>query len=156
MTPDAGSETSGPEDIRADAGGGRFTPPVNDPWKGLRGIMAGTLILEFIVVLLALPIVARVGGGLTWVSGVYLVVLALLMVLGAGVQGRPWALQFDLALQVLLIIGVVFHWSIAAVGIVFGLVWLYIAYIKRDVRLRIERGLLPGQEPVTGTGTDPS
>ena len=68
--------------------GSEFTPPVNDPWKGLRGIMAGTLILEFIVVLLALPIVARVGGGLTWASGVYLVVLALLMILGAGVQGR--------------------------------------------------------------------
>ena len=136
--------------------GSEFTPPVNDPWKGLRGIMAGTLILEFIVVLLALPIVARVGGGLTWVSGVYLVVLALLMILGAGVQGRPWALQFDLALQVLLIVGVVFHWSIAAVGVVFGLVWLYIAYIKRDVRLRIERGLLPGQEPVAGGGTDAS
>jgi len=50
----------------------------------------------------------------------------------------------------------VFHWSIAAVGVVFGLVWLYIAYIKRDVRLRIERGLLPGQEPVAGGGTDAS
>ncbi|GGF39419.1 membrane protein [Williamsia phyllosphaerae] len=156
MTSATGSDASGPEDIGPDAVGGRFTPPVNDPWKGLRGIMAGTLILEFIVVLLALPIVARVGGGLTWVSGVYLVVLALLMVLGAGVQGRPWALQFDLALQVLLIVGVVFHWSIAAVGIVFGLVWLYIAYIKRDVRLRIERGLLPGQEPIGDAGADPA
>ncbi len=130
----------------------RFTPPVNDPWRGLRGIMAGTLILEFIVVLLALPIVARVGGGLTWVSGTYLIVLALSMILGAGWQGRSWALGFDLGLQVLLVIGVVFHWSIAAVGIVFGLVWLYVAYIKRDVRLRIERGLLPGQEPVADGG----
>ena len=32
-------------------------PP--DPWKSFRGVMAGTLILEAIVVLLALPVVAR-------------------------------------------------------------------------------------------------
>ena len=28
-----------------------------DPWKSFRGVMAGTLILEAIVVLLALPVV---------------------------------------------------------------------------------------------------
>ncbi len=38
-------------------------PP--DPWKSFRGVMAGTLILEIITVLLALPVVAAVGGGLT-------------------------------------------------------------------------------------------
>ena len=39
---------------------GRIAP---DPWKSFRGIMAGTLILEAIVVLLALPVVARGGAG---------------------------------------------------------------------------------------------
>ena len=34
-----------------------------------RGVMAGTLILEAIVVLLAMPVVATVGGGLTWLVG---------------------------------------------------------------------------------------
>ena len=33
-----------------------------DPWKSFRGVMAGTLILEAIVVLLALPVVGQVGG----------------------------------------------------------------------------------------------
>ena len=33
-----------------------------DPWKSFRGVMAGTLILEAIVVLLALPVVGAVGG----------------------------------------------------------------------------------------------
>ncbi len=130
----------------------RFTPPVNDPWRGLRGVMAGTLVLEGIVVVLALPIVAKVGGGLTVASTTYLVVLTVAMFLGAGLQGRSWALTFDLALQVLLIAGVVFHWSICAVGIVFGLVWVYIAYIKRDVEKRVARGQLPGQEPIVDDG----
>ncbi|HEY9313995.1 DUF4233 domain-containing protein [Williamsia sp.] len=126
----------------------RFTPPAVDPWRGFRGVMAGTLILEAIVIGLAFPIVWRVGGGLTVWSGVYLGVLTLAMILGSGLQGRSWALQYNLALQVVTIAGWAIHWSIGIVGVVFGIVWLYIAYIKRDVRLRMERGLLNGQEPI--------
>ena len=39
--------------------------PAPDPWKSFRGVMAGTLILEAIVVLLALPVVSFSRGGLT-------------------------------------------------------------------------------------------
>ena len=49
-----------------------------DPWKSFRGVMAGTLILEAIVVLLALPVVGAVGGGLTAFSTAYLAGFALL------------------------------------------------------------------------------
>ena len=126
----------------------RYTPPTNDPWKGLRGVMAGTMILEVIVIILAFPIVWRLGGGLTWVSGGYLILLVLAMIAAAGMQSRPYALKLDLALQVAVIVGGVFHWSIAAVGVVFGSVWLYIVYIKRDVEKRVELGMLPGQEPI--------
>lgn len=128
----------------------KFTPPTNDPWKGLRGVMAGTMVLEIIVMILTFPIVARVGNGLTWASGTYLGVVTLLMVLAVGMQKRPQALNIDLALQVLVIIGGVFHWSIAVIGVIFGCVWLYIRYIKGDVQKRIDRGLLYGQEPIEG------
>ncbi len=128
----------------------KFTPPTNDPWKGLRGVMAGTMVLEIIVMILTFPIVARVGNGLTWVSGTYLGVVTLLMVLAVGMQKRPQALNIDLALQVFVIIGGVFHWSIAVIGVIFGCVWLYIRYIKGDVQKRIDRGLLYGQEPIEG------
>ncbi|MGB6274659.1 MAG: DUF4233 domain-containing protein, partial [Rhodococcus sp. (in: high G+C Gram-positive bacteria)] len=50
-----------------------FRPPLNDPWKGFRGVCAGTLVLEAIVVLLSLPVVAVVGGGATWFSSIYIV-----------------------------------------------------------------------------------
>ncbi|MDS1112687.1 DUF4233 domain-containing protein [Gordonia westfalica] len=126
----------------------RYTPPTNDPWKGLRGVMAGTMVLEVIVIILAFPIVWRLGGGLTWVSGGYLVLLVLAMIAACGMQGRPYALKLDLALQVVVIAGGVFHWSIAAVGVIFGSVWLYIRYIKMDVEKRVEQGMLPGQEPI--------
>ena len=35
-------------------------PQTPDPWKSFRGVMAGTLILEVITVLLALPVVSAV------------------------------------------------------------------------------------------------
>ena len=76
-----------------------------DPWKSFRGVMAGTLILEAIVVLLALPVVARADGGLTPLTGGYLIGLAVVLVLLAGVQGRPWAIWVNLAMQLVLIAG---------------------------------------------------
>ncbi|CAM3079705.1 DUF4233 domain-containing protein [Prescottella defluvii] len=123
-----------------------FRPPAKDPWKGFRGVMAGTLILESIVVLLALPVVAVVNStGLTWVSGLYICVLALLMILGAGLQGRPWAMTFNLTLQVFTILGFFIDTALGVIGVLFGAVWLYIVYLRRDIARRIERGLLPGQ-----------
>ena len=80
--------------------------PSVDPWKGLRGIMAGTLVLEAIVVLLVLTVVARVDGGThmaAW-KAVYIVVLAVAMILACGVQKKPWALVLDLVLAVLVVL----------------------------------------------------
>ncbi|MGC0363314.1 hypothetical protein ABH922_001298 [Rhodococcus sp. 27YEA15] len=123
----------------------QFGPPTKDPWKSFRGVMAGTLILEAIVVFLALPVVAVVGGGLTVFSGTYVVGLGVLMILGGGVQGKPWAMSFNIALQVLLILGFFVHYSIGIMGIVFALVWAYLFYLRRDIARRMDEGLLPGQ-----------
>ncbi|MEV0294020.1 DUF4233 domain-containing protein [Nocardia sp. NPDC050710] len=107
--------------------------------------MAGTLILEAIVVLLALPVVATVGGGVSWISGTFLVLLALVMILGAGVQRKPWALGFNLGLQVLVLLAGFIHPSITIIGIVFAVVWGFILVLRHDVKRRMEAGLLPSQ-----------
>ncbi|MGF6886114.1 hypothetical protein ABIA39_000081 [Nocardia sp. GAS34] len=120
-------------------------PPATDPWKGFRGVMAGALVLEAITVLLALPVVASVGGGLSWWSIAYLVGLAVLMILGAGLQRRPWALGFNVAMQVLLLVGTFIHLSIGIIGIVFVSVWAFIFILRADVKKRMDRGLLPSQ-----------
>ncbi|UUO03479.1 DUF4233 domain-containing protein [Mycolicibacterium novocastrense] len=116
-----------------------------DPWKSFRGVMAGTLILEAIVVLLALPVVANIGGGLTAASGGFLIGMAVVLVLLAGVQGRPWAIWVNVGLQVVLIAGVVLDGAIAFVGVIFLVVWLLIAYLRAEVLRRQKQGLLPGQ-----------
>lgn len=120
------------------------TPP--DPWKSFRGVMAGTLILEAIVVLLALPVVAVGGTGLTVWSGGYLIGLAVVLILMAGLQGRPWAIWVNLALQFVVIAGVVIHAGIGFIGLVFLVVWLLIVYLRGEVLRRQRRGLLPGQQ----------
>jgi hypothetical protein len=122
-----------------------FGPPDRDPWKGLRGVMAGTLVLEAIVVLLALPVVATTGGGLTGTPGTYVVVLGVAMVVMSGMQRRPWALGANLGLQLLAVAAVVFSIPLGAVGLLFAAVWAYLMYLRRDIQQRMASGRLPGQ-----------
>ena len=124
-----------------------MTPPVSDPWKSFRGVMAGTLILEIITVLLALPVVATVGGGLTAWSTAYLVGFAVLLGLLAGMQGRPWAIWANLGVQLLLVIGFFIYPAIGFIGVLFVVVWAVIAYLRHEVLRRQRLGLLPGQQP---------
>ena len=122
-------------------------PSAPDPWKSFRGVMAGTLILEAIVVLLALPVVSMTGGGLTVVSGTYLIGFAVVLILLSGLQGRPWAIWANLGIQPLLIAGWVVSGAVGFIGLVFTAVWLLITYLRSEVKRRQDRGLLPGQQP---------
>jgi hypothetical protein len=117
-----------------------------DPWKSFRGVMAGVLILEAIVVLLALPVVAAADGGLTATTGTYLIGLAVVLILLAGLQGRPWAIWVNLAIQLALIAGWVVSAAVGFIGVVFTGVWLLIVYLRSEVKRREQRGLLPGQQ----------
>jgi hypothetical protein len=125
-------------------------PQTPDPWKSFRGVMAGTLILEVITVLLALPVVSAVGGGLTPWSTAYLLGFSALLVLLAGVQGRPWAIWANLSAQLLLVLGFFVYPAIGFMGVIFGVVWGVIAYLRYEVRRRQRLGLLPGQQRPPG------
>ncbi|MDT5130812.1 MAG: hypothetical protein QOE41_123 [Mycobacterium sp.] len=118
-----------------------------DPWKSFRGVMAGTLVLEAIVVLLALPVVAVVGRGLTAASSTYVIGVAAVLVLLSALARRPWAIWVNLAMQLVVIAGVVVHPSIGFIGAIFTAVWLLIVYLRGEVLRRQKRGLLPGQQP---------
>lgn len=117
-----------------------------DPWKSFRGVMAGTLILEAIVVLLALPVVGSVGGGLTAWSMGYLIGFAVVLVLLTGVQGRPGAIWINLGVQLILVAGFVIYPAVGFIGVLFLAVWGVIAYLRAEVLRRQRLGLLPGQQ----------
>lgn len=120
-----------------------------DPWKSFRGVMAGTLILEAIVVLLALPVVSSVGGGLTTWTTTFLVGFAVLLVLMAGVQGRAGAIWMNLGVQLVLVAGYFIDPAVGFVGALFLVVWGVIAYLRAEMLRRQRRGLLPGQQSST-------
>lgn len=120
--------------------------PAADPWKSFRGVMAGTLILEAIVVLLALPVVGAVGGGLTAASRWYLIGFAVLLFLMAGIQGKPWAFWANLAVQIVLIAGWLIYPAVGFMGLLFAGVWLLIGYLRHEVLRRQRLGLLPSQQ----------
>ena len=61
--------------------------------KGIRGVFAAVLVLESIVVLLALLVFARFGNGPPAVGVAVIVGLAVLMIVGSGLQRRPWGLS---------------------------------------------------------------
>jgi len=120
--------------------------PGPDPWKSFRGVTAGTLILEAIVVLLALPVVGAVGGGLTPGALAYLLGLAAVLVVLAGLQRRSWAIWADLAVQLIPIAGFVVYPGVGFIGLVFAAVWALIFYVRSEVLRRESHGLLPGQD----------
>lgn len=125
---------------------GPAVPAHADPWKSFRGVMAGTLILEAIVVLLALPVVGTVGGGLTAFSMAYVIGFAIVLLLMAGIQGRPWAIWANLGVQVVLIAGWVVYPGVGLMGLLFAVVWGMIAYLRAEVLRRQRAGLLPSQQ----------
>ena len=129
---------------------GPFGPghePATDPLKGLRGVMAGTHILEAIVILLGLTVVTRIHDGeySTTFNVVYVTVLGVAMIVAAFLQKMKFADALNIGLQVLAIIGFVVHPSIGAMGLLFAAVWWYIYHLKKNLLERMKRGLLPSQ-----------
>jgi Protein of unknown function (DUF4233) len=121
--------------------------PRADPWKSFSAVMAATLILEAIVVLLAIPVVSKVGGGLSPASLGYLIGLAVLLILLTGLQRRPWAIWMNLAAQVTLLAGFAVYPGVGFIGLLFGGLWVLIAYLRAEVRRRQDYGQSQRQLP---------
>jgi hypothetical protein len=106
---------------------------LRDPQAAVRGLGAGTLVLEAIVLLLAIQPIRQLGGDLSgWGIGA-VVTLAVLCVGAAGSMKRRWAWHAGTAVQVLLLLSGLFHWSLAALGLIFGAAWAYVTYVRRGI-----------------------
>ncbi len=106
---------------------------LRNPQAAVRGLGAGTLILEAIVLLLAIQPIRILGGDLSgWGIGV-VVALAVLCALVAGSMRRRGAWAVGTVLQVLLVAAGLLHWSLAALGLIFGAAWAYASYVRRSI-----------------------
>ena len=101
--------------------------------RALRGVAAATLLLEGIAVLFVPRGVAPTDAGLSgsWLTA--LLVLAVLLVLAAGVQRRPGGLLAGTVLQVPLLLTGLLTSAMFFVGGVFLLIWLYLLQVRKDL-----------------------
>jgi uncharacterized protein DUF4233 len=119
---------------------------VPDPMKGFRGVAAGTLILEVIVVGLSLLVVQRTAGGLASGAGLMAGGIIVALIVACGLLKHSWSTWFVLAIQVVAIAGIFVLTELGVVGIIFAIVWAYLFYLRRDVAKRMAEGRLPSQQ----------
>jgi len=106
---------------------------LRNPEAAVRGLGAGALALEAIVLLLAIQPIRVLGGDLGgWGIGA-VVVLAVLAAVIAGSMKRRWAWHAGTGLQVLLLASGLLHWSLAALGLIFGAAWAYAYHVRKSI-----------------------
>jgi hypothetical protein len=118
----------------------------SDPMKSFAGVMAAALILEVIVVLLAMPVLAKLGDGLATWQGLLVGALALALLLTCAFLRRPWGKWVAAGLQVVLIACWFVVVALGILGLVFGLVWAALLWMRWDVARRMAEGRLPSQQ----------
>ena len=107
---------------------------LRNPGAAVRGVGAGALAAEGFVLLLAIVPVTVLGGALGGASIAVIVVLSVLGFVLAGTLRRSWGWIAGTVLQVLVIAaGFATHAAVGAIGVVFGLVWLYVLYVRQTV-----------------------
>ncbi|GAB3435882.1 DUF4233 domain-containing protein [Actinophytocola sediminis] len=116
-----------------------------DPMKSFAAVAAATLLLEVLVMLLAIPVLANLGSELAAWQGVLVGALAVAMLVTCAFLRRPWGLWVAAVLQVGLIACWTISTALGVMGIVFGLVWTMLLWMRWDVARRMAMGTLPSQ-----------
>ncbi|MFL6142537.1 MAG: DUF4233 domain-containing protein [Labedaea sp.] len=116
---------------------------MTDPLRSFRGVIVAVLVLEGVVVLLALPVVAKLGAGLATWQGVLVGALALALFLACAAAGRPWGMGLALGLQAVLIACWFAVPALGLLGVIFGLVWGCLLWFRREVAKRVASSATP-------------
>lgn len=123
---------SGPSGV--DVPGGAPRPSgLRNPEAAVRGIGSGTLAMETIVLLLAIQPIRLFAGHLSGWGITVVLALAVLCAVVAGSMKRRWAWHAGTAVQALLIVSGLLHWSLAVLGLIFGAAWAYASYVRRTI-----------------------
>ncbi|MGI9092171.1 MAG: DUF4233 domain-containing protein [Mycobacteriales bacterium] len=100
--------------------------------RAVRGVLAGTLVLEALMVLFVPRAIARVGSGLTSLKLGLLLGLVGLLVVAAGIVPRRIGVVFGSVLQLAVIACGVMTSAMYVLGAIFGGIWIY------ELRLRAQ------------------
>ncbi len=102
--------------------------------KGFRGVMSGTLIMEGITVALALPVVNKLGGGISTGTGWTVIAVAVLLVVTCGFVKRPWAVAADPRTAGGADRAGVLLPAITVLGVIFLAIWLWLPWLRERRR----------------------
>jgi uncharacterized protein DUF4233 len=86
----------------------------------------------------------------TW-QGILVGALGVVMFMASGVIGRPWGIPVALGLQVVMIASGLAVLALGGLGLLFGLVWVYLLWLRKDIRRRMAAGTLASQQPKSTT-----
>jgi hypothetical protein len=106
---------------------------LRNPQAAVRGVGAGALCIEALVLLLAIVPLHVLNVRSTGIAIGTIVGLAVLCVVLAGMLRRPWAWTGGSVLQILLIGCGYFHVALAVMGVAFLAIWLYVLSVRRTV-----------------------
>jgi len=106
---------------------------LRNPPAAVRGVGAGALAVEAVVLLLAIQPLRVLGARLTGVGVAVMVGLAVAAVLIAGLLKRGWAWHAGTVLQVLVVLAGFFHLAVGVIGLIFAGVWWYVLHVRRTV-----------------------
>ena len=106
---------------------------LRNPIAAVRGVGAGALAIEAVILLLALVPLRVLDVRHTSVAIGCVLGIAVLCVLLAGMMRREWAWKAGIVPPILVIACGYFHFSLAVIGVLFLLVWLYVLSVRRTV-----------------------
>jgi len=101
--------------------------------RALGGAAAAVLVLEGIATLFVPRGIAQSGPGLTGPRLAFLLALAAVLILAAGLQRRPQGLVVGTVLQVPLLLTGLLNSVMWIVGGAFVLIWLYLLHVRKDL-----------------------
>ncbi|HEV7210261.1 MAG TPA: DUF4233 domain-containing protein [Blastococcus sp.] len=123
--------------------------------RALGGAAAAVLVLEGIAVLFVPRGIAQTGPGLTGPRLTLLLVLALLLILAAGVQRRPAGLVIGTVLQVALLATGLLNSVMWIVAGAFVLIWVYLLQVRKEL-IGTPFGAVRVPEPGNGDDEEPT
>ncbi|HEY2790862.1 MAG TPA: DUF4233 domain-containing protein [Micromonosporaceae bacterium] len=106
---------------------------LRNPVAAVRGVGAGALVIEALVLLLAIVPLHVLGVRAAGAAMITVAVLAVLCILLAGMLRRSWAWWGGFVPQVALIACGYFHIALSIVGVLFLLLWIYVLSVRRSV-----------------------
>jgi hypothetical protein len=106
---------------------------LRNPAAAVRGVGAGSLVIEAIVLLLAIVPLHVLGVRSAGIAIACVVTLAVVCALLAGLLRFSWAWWGGLVPPVALMACGYFHVALAILGVLFLLLWIYVLSVRRSV-----------------------